>query len=125
MAEALLRHYAADSVGVTSAGTRPEPQLHPGMVRILADRFGIDTAGRQPRDLSTVSRRRFDHVITLCDRARETKMPFPHHDRRAHWSIPDPAAANGNEKVVAAIERTATDIDTRIRQLLPVLTSNR
>jgi protein-tyrosine-phosphatase/DNA-binding transcriptional ArsR family regulator len=124
MAEALLLHHAADRVTVTSAGTRPKPHLHPDMVRVLSDQFGIDTAGRQPRDLRTLARRRFDHVITLCDRARETSLEFPHHSRRAHWSLPDPAAAIGTEKAVyAAFQRTATDIDTRIRHLLPVLTS--
>ena len=124
MAEALLRHYAADSVRVTSAGTRPKRHLHPDMVRILGDRFGIDVAGQQPRDLSSLARRRFDHVITLCDKARETTPEFPHHPQRTHWSIPDPTTASGTEKArYAAFERTVVDIDTRIRHLLPALTS--
>ena len=123
MAEALLRHYAADSVRVTSAGTRPKRHLHPDMVRILGDRFGIDAAGQQPRDLSSLARRRFDHVITLCDKARETTPGFPHHPQRTHWSIPDPTTASGTEQArQAAFERTVADIDTRIRHLLPVLT---
>ena len=124
MAEALLRHYAADSVTVTSAGTRPKPQLHPGTARVLGDQFGIETPGSQPRDVNTLARRRFDHVVTLCDRARETSPKFPHHPRRAHWSIPDPATTSGNNDAIhAAFQRTAADIDTRIRHMLPVLTS--
>ena len=124
MAEALLRHYAADSVRVTSAGTRPKRHLHPDMVRILDDRFGIDVADQQPRDLSSLARRRFDHVITLCDKARETTPEFPQHPQRTHWSIPDPTTASGTEKArYAAFERTVVDIDTRIRHLLPALTS--
>ena len=87
MAEALLRHYAADRVTVTSAGTRPGPHLHPEMVRVMGDQYGIDSAGRQPRDISTLARSRFDHVVTLCDRAREVSPEFAHGPRRAHWSI--------------------------------------
>jgi protein-tyrosine-phosphatase/DNA-binding transcriptional ArsR family regulator len=125
MAEALLRRYAADRVAVNSAGTRPGPHLHPEMVRVMGDQYGIDTAGRLPRDISTVARRRFDHVVTLCDRAREAGPDFPHHPRRAHWSIPDPAAGGGEKAVYAAVQRTAADIETRIRHQRPWLTSIR
>jgi protein-tyrosine-phosphatase/DNA-binding transcriptional ArsR family regulator len=125
IAEALLRHYAAGSVSVASAGTRPRPHLHPATVRVLNDEFGIDTAPQQPRGLDTLTRRRFDQVITLCDKARETSLDFPHHPRRSHWSIPDPAAAGSTEKAVyAAFQRTAAEIDTRVRHLLPVLDSS-
>ena len=118
MAEALLRHHGADHVSVTSAGTRPRPHLHPHAVRVLRDRFGIDAAAQQPRALETVAGRRFDRVVTLCDRAREACPEFAQHPRRAHWSIPDPADAS-----YPAFEQIAADIDTRVRHLLPALTS--
>ena len=120
MAEALLRHYAADSVRVTSAGTRPKRHLHPDMVRILGDRFGIDVAGQQPRDLSSLARRRFDHVITLCDKARETTPEFPHHPQRTHWSIPDPTTASGTEQ--GSLRRVRADCG-RYRHPHPTPTS--
>ena len=124
IAEALLRHHTADRVTVTSAGSRPKPCLHPNAVRVLRDRFGIDITGQRPRHLDTLAGRRFDHVITLCDKARETCPKFPHDPRRIHWSIPDPATATDNDQAgYPAFEHTAEDIDTRIRHLLPVLTS--
>ncbi|HEY0451139.1 ArsR family transcriptional regulator [Actinophytocola sp.] len=116
IAEALLRHHTAGGVTVTSAGSHPKPQLHPQAVRVLREDFGIDVAGQDPRHLDTVARRRFDHVITLCDKAREACPEFPHHPRRIHWSIPDPAG-------YPAFHHTAADIDTRVRHLLPVLDS--
>ncbi len=122
IAEALLRHHTGDSVTVTSAGSRPKPHLHPNTVRVLGDRFGIDITGQQPRHLDTLAGRRFDHVITLCDKARETCPEFRHHPRRIHWSIPDPATASDTDQAsYPAFQRTAADIDTRIRHLLPVL----
>jgi ArsR family transcriptional regulator, arsenate/arsenite/antimonite-responsive transcriptional repressor / arsenate reductase (thioredoxin) len=124
IAEALLRHHTADRVTVTSAGSRPKPHLHPNTVRVVGDQFGIDITGQQPRHLDTLANRRFDHVITLCDKAREVCPEFPHHPRRAHWSIADPATfSDTDEGSYPAFQHTAADIDTRVRHLLPVLAS--
>jgi protein-tyrosine-phosphatase/DNA-binding transcriptional ArsR family regulator len=122
IAEALLRRRSAGAVTVASAGTRPKPALHPNTVRVLRESFGIDTAGLRPRHLDTLAGRRFDHVITLCDRAREALPGFPDNPLRTHWSIPDPATADGTDDATyPAFRRTATDVDTRVRHLLPVL----
>ncbi|GAA2575081.1 ArsR family transcriptional regulator [Dactylosporangium fulvum] len=120
IAEALLRHHTGGQVEVTSAGSRPKPDLHPDAVRVLRDEFGIDISGQRPRHLDTVGGHRFDYVISLCDKAREACPDFPDHPRRVHWSIPDPAAAG-----YPAFHRTAADISTRIRHLLPVLAGTR
>lgn len=122
IAEALLRHHTAGRVDVTSAGTRPKPRLHPHAVRVLRKAFGIDISGQRPRHLGAEAGRRFDHVVTLCDKAREACPEFPHHPRRVHWSIPDPARAKDTDQAsYPAFQHTAADIDTRIRHLLPVL----
>ena len=124
MAEALLRHHASGRVTAASAGTRPKAHVHPYALRVLHDRFGIDLGDRVPRHLHDLAGRRFDHVVTLCDKAREDGPELPHHPRRSHWSIPDPATAgDGDRAGYAAFARTATEIDTRVRHLLPVLTS--
>jgi protein-tyrosine-phosphatase/DNA-binding transcriptional ArsR family regulator len=121
IAEALLRRRTAGKVTVTSAGSHPKAALHPGAVRVLGDEFGIDVTGQRPRHLDTVAARRFDHVITLCDKVRETCPEFPHHPRRRHWSIPDPAGSREPGSFV----RAAAEIDTRVRHLLPALSAPR
>ncbi|MBP2704191.1 helix-turn-helix domain-containing protein [Microbispora sp. RL4-1S] len=121
IAEALLRHLTTGDVMVTSAGSRPKAHVHPHAVRVLRERYGIDIAGRQPRHLDTLRGRRFDYVITLCDRAREVCPEFGDHARRVHWSIPDPATAGRAEDSHAAFAHAAADMDARVRHLLPVL----
>jgi ArsR family transcriptional regulator, arsenate/arsenite/antimonite-responsive transcriptional repressor / arsenate reductase (thioredoxin) len=116
IAEALLRHHTAGRVTVTSAGTHPKPVLHPNTERVLREAFGIELTDRRPRHIDTLARRRFDHVITLCDKAREACPDFGDQARRAHWSIPDPAG-------YPLFRRTAAEIDTRVRHLVPVVAS--
>jgi ArsR family transcriptional regulator, arsenate/arsenite/antimonite-responsive transcriptional repressor / arsenate reductase (thioredoxin) len=124
MAQALLRHHTAGRVTVTSAGNRPKPHLHRNTIRVLRETFGIDVSTQRPQHLDTLASRGFTHVITLCDRAREACPEFPHHPRRAHWSIPDPATADDDEQAsYPAFQRTTAAIDTRVRHLLPVLTA--
>jgi protein-tyrosine-phosphatase/DNA-binding transcriptional ArsR family regulator len=118
IAEALLRHHGADHLTVTSAGTRPRDRLHRHAVRVVRDTVGIDISHQRPQHLDALSGHRFDHMITLCDRAREAGPILAHHARRAHWSVLDPGTADGGYR---AFRRTAADIDTRIRHLLAVL----
>jgi ArsR family transcriptional regulator, arsenate/arsenite/antimonite-responsive transcriptional repressor / arsenate reductase (thioredoxin) len=119
IAEALLRQHSAGHVSAASAGTSPKAELHPYAQRVLHERFGIDVGDRRPQHLDALTTGRFDHVVTLCDRAREACPEFPDHPRRTHWSVRDPATADADG--YPAFERAAADIDTRVRHLLPVL----
>jgi len=122
IAEALLRHRSAGRIETTSAGTLPKPHLHPHTARVLHDEYGLDVSHQRPRHLNTLTGRRFDYLITLCDKTREVCLELVGHRRRPHWSIPDPAAAGATDQdAYPAFARTAADIDTRIRHLLPVL----
>jgi ArsR family transcriptional regulator, arsenate/arsenite/antimonite-responsive transcriptional repressor / arsenate reductase (thioredoxin) len=120
MAEALLRHRAGEHVEAASAGIRPKP-LHPDAVAVMRDRYRIDITGHRPTPVETVAHQQFDFVITLCDKAREHCPEFPGHPGLIHWSMPDPAAAEGDLAGYPAFERTAAELETRIRFLLPVL----
>jgi protein-tyrosine-phosphatase len=108
IAEALLLERSRGTVEVASAGSSPKP-LHPDAVRVARE-LGIDISDRTPKHLSTFGRRRFEFVISLCDRVREVCPEYPGAPQTIHWSIPDPAAAPGN----GAFERCAAELDTRI-----------
>jgi protein-tyrosine-phosphatase/DNA-binding transcriptional ArsR family regulator len=126
IAEALLRRRTAGHVVVTSAGSHPQPQPHPNTVRVLHDDYDIDIANQRPRHLDTVAGHRFGYVISLCDKVREVCPEFSHQPQRIHWSVPDPAAAGDTDQTsYPAFRRTAAEIDTRIRYLLPVLARTR
>ncbi|MEV6240643.1 metalloregulator ArsR/SmtB family transcription factor [Lentzea sp. NPDC051838] len=110
MAEALLRHRAGH-VEVRSAGSQPKP-LHPNAIKALKP-YGI-TVEHEPTHLDAVRRKRFDLVITLCDRVREVLPAFAGKPRFAHWSIADPAHDPDPD---TAFQRTAEELDGRIRLL--------
>jgi protein-tyrosine-phosphatase/DNA-binding transcriptional ArsR family regulator len=117
IAEAMLRRHGGGRVEVASAGSHPKQRMHPDAVRVLDEHYGIDISDRRPRHLDTLDGRRFDYVISLCDKVREVCPDFGGHPRHVHWSIPDPAAAGGR----AAFASAAAEIDTRVRYLLPQL----
>jgi ArsR family transcriptional regulator, arsenate/arsenite/antimonite-responsive transcriptional repressor / arsenate reductase (thioredoxin) len=113
IAEALCEQRSGGAVGAASAGSHPKP-LHPNAVRVMRER-GIDPAGRRSKHLSEFSRRRFDYVISLCDRVREVCPEFPDGPELVHWSIPDPAREPGSdEQTLPAFEATAAELSTRI-----------
>jgi ArsR family transcriptional regulator, arsenate/arsenite/antimonite-responsive transcriptional repressor / arsenate reductase (thioredoxin) len=113
MAEALVRHTTAGAVEASSAGSHPKP-VHPDAIAVMAER-GIDLSRARSKHLSEFTDRRFDHVITLCDRVREVCPQFPGRPEAVHWSIPDPAR---DPSGYPAFERTAAELEHRIRFLL-------
>jgi protein-tyrosine-phosphatase len=120
LAEALLEHLAGDRVAAQSAGSYPR-SVHPSAVRVMRER-GIDISAKRSKHVRRFVSRRFDYVITLCDRVREICPEFPGDPRRIHWSIADPAlAADDDEQSYPAFQRTADEIETRVRFLLHVI----
>jgi protein-tyrosine-phosphatase/DNA-binding transcriptional ArsR family regulator len=121
MAEALLEDMSERGVETASAGSHPKP-LHPNAIRVMRTR-GIDISGNRTKGIDEFVSRRFDLVITLCDRVREVCPEFPSHPTLVHWSMPDPAQAGPTDRAsYPAFERTAAELDTRIRFLVPLLT---
>jgi protein-tyrosine-phosphatase/DNA-binding transcriptional ArsR family regulator len=126
IAEALLSHRSRGQVEVASAGIRPRPRFHPHAVRVLRDEFGIDISRRRPRSVDALSGHRVDYLVSLCDKAREACPDFPSQAKRVHWSIPDPAVpGDADQAGYPAFRRTVTELDTRIRYLLPTLIESR
>ena len=120
IAEALVQHLTGGIVQSFSAGSHPKP-LHPNAVRVMRER-GIDLEGGRSRHLSEFTRRRFDHVISLCDRVREVCPEFPGHPDLIHWSVPDPAReGNSDEESYPAFKRTAEELAIRIGFLLELI----
>lgn len=117
IAEAFLERRSEGTVEAASAGSHPKP-LHPNAVRVMKRR-DIDISGNRTKHLDEFVSRRFDFVITLCDRVREICPEFPAHPDLVHWSVPDPALEGSTERAsYPAFERTASELETRIRFLL-------
>jgi protein-tyrosine-phosphatase/DNA-binding transcriptional ArsR family regulator len=120
MAEALCERLSHDAVSAVSAGSHPKP-LHPNAVRVMRER-GIDLAGRRSKHLSEFTGRRFDYVISLCDRVREVCPEFPGTPQAIHWSVRDPAREPGtDDETLPAFERTAAELERRIGFLLEAI----
>jgi ArsR family transcriptional regulator, arsenate/arsenite/antimonite-responsive transcriptional repressor / arsenate reductase (thioredoxin) len=120
MAEALTGQMSAGAVSAASAGSHPKP-LHPNAVRVMRER-GIDLAGRRSKHLGEFTGRRFDYVISLCDRVREICPEFPGTPRAIHWSVRDPAQEPGtDDETLPAFERTAAELESRIGFLLEAI----
>jgi protein-tyrosine-phosphatase len=123
IAEALLASLAEGAVEAASAGSHPKP-VHPNAVRVLAAR-GIDISGRRSKHVDELARRRFDVVITLCDRVREVCPEFTGAEA-VHWSIPDPSLEGDTEAAsYPAFERTLRELETRIRFFLAGINTTR
>lgn len=97
MAEAILRHLTGRRAEVSSAGTRPQRDVHPLARETMIRLYGLDTTGQFPKKVDQFIGRPFDYVITVCDHAAETCPVFPGNVERIHWSFEDPAAAEGDE----------------------------
>jgi protein-tyrosine-phosphatase len=122
IAEALCERLSRGAVTAASAGSAPKP-LHPNAVQVMRER-GIDLAGRRSKHLGEFSARRFDYVISLCDRVREICPEFPGRPELIHWSIPDPAREPGSDdETLPAFEHCAAELSTRIGFLLETIQS--
>ena len=100
MAEAILNRLGAGKFKAYSAGSHPAGQLNPLALNLLRktnydvsqlrskswDEFGAEDAPE------------LDFVFTVCDDAANELCPiWPGQPITAHWGLPDPAKATGND----------------------------
>jgi arsenate reductase len=107
MAEGLLRHDGGDRFEVASAGTQPS-RVRPEAIQVMRE-LGIDISGQRAKSVADFLGQDFDYVITVCDAARQSCPVFPGKARRIHWSVVDPAAAEGDDEARLAVFRRVRD----------------
>ena len=119
LAEALLRRFGGADFEVFSAGTEAT-HVNPYAVRVLADQ-GIDWSAARSKVIDEFLDERFDYVITVCDRARETCPVFPGSMNTLHWGLDDPSEVQGSdEQKLAAFRSTAQQVAARLRRFVEV-----
>ncbi|MBA2300850.1 MAG: arsenate reductase ArsC [Chloroflexi bacterium] len=119
MAEALLRRHGGDAFEVYSAGTEPKG-INPLTLRVLAD-AGIDASWARSKSVEEFLGQSFDHVVTVCDQARQSCPVFPGVHESLHWGYEDPAEAQGTEEErLAAFRKVFIQLGERIRQFATV-----
>ena len=113
--EYLLRAIGRGRFETFSAGSHPTGRVNPLAVRVLAERYGLDASGARSKSWDEFKDVKFDFVITVCDRARESCPIWPGQPVVGHWGSPDPAAVEGAEEVrYRAFVDVASQIARRI-----------
>ncbi|MFQ5718551.1 MAG: arsenate reductase ArsC [Acidobacteriota bacterium] len=109
MAEAWTRRLHPERFEAFSAGTHPG-RIDPRAVRVMAE-VAIDMSRQRSKPLSEFTDVDVDHVITVCDAARENCPVFPGTARRLHAGFDDPPRLAAD----AATEEDALEAYRHIR----------
>jgi protein-tyrosine-phosphatase len=100
MAEAILNREGRGNFRAFSAGSHPKGKVHPHTLDLLR-KLNFDASGFRSKSWSEFARPdapKLDFVFTVCDDAAAETCPiWPGQPMTAHWGLPDPAAATGNE----------------------------
>jgi arsenate reductase (thioredoxin) len=100
MAEAILNREGRRKFRAFSAGSQPKGRIHPYTLDLLR-KMNFDVSGFRSKSWQEFARPdapKLDFVFTVCDdAAKETCPVWPGQPMTAHWGIPDPAVATGNE----------------------------
>ncbi len=107
MGEGLFRQESGGAYEVSSAGTRPS-RVRPEAVAVMRE-IGIDISANRSKSVDEFAGQAFDLVVTVCDSARDNCPVFPGATERIHWSLEDPAAAEGTEEDRLAAFRQIRD----------------
>jgi arsenate reductase (thioredoxin) len=103
MAEAILNRAGRGKFRAFSAGSQPKGQVHPYTLDLLK-KLNYDVTrlrSKNWKEFSGPDAPKLDFVFTVCDNAARESCPvWPGQPMTAHWGVPDPAVATGNEAEV-------------------------
>ena len=100
IAECVMNRVGAGKFKAYSAGSQPSGKVHPFAVDLLS-RLGYDTSALRSKsweEFAQPGAPELDFVFTVCDDAANEVCPvWPGQPMSAHWGLPDPSRAEGNE----------------------------
>ncbi len=119
LAEALIGRLGEGRFRGFSAGSHPKGAVHPLALDLL-ESLGYKTEGFRSKgweEFACAGAPELDFIFTVCDDAAGEVCPFwPGSPVTAHWGIPDPAAAEGDEQARKDAFRSAyRQLENRIR----------
>jgi len=122
LAEAMLDRLSGGRFKAFSAGSQPRGEVHPLALALLKDK-GAPTKGFRSKswdEFAAAGAPAMDRIITVCDNAAGEACPiWPGQPAIDHWSLPDPAAAEGSDADKRrAFEETWRALEPRIARLL-------
>ncbi len=101
LAEAIINRVGEGRFKAYSAGSQPKTEPNPWALKLL-DQLGYDCSEFRSKSWDEFGQQdapHMHHIITVCDNAAGETCPFwPGRPASAHWGIPDPAAATGEDK---------------------------
>lgn len=114
LAEHILRMRGNNRFDVYSAGSHPAGAVHPLALEVL-NQHHIDASQARSKSWNEYRGVKFDFVITVCDKAKESCPIWPGQPIIAHWGSPDPAAVEGDRATkLKAFYDVANQITARI-----------
>lgn len=117
MAEGMLIYFGKDKFEVFSAGLEPSV-AYPLAIKAMSE-SGIDISNQYSKTVKEFLGEDFSYVITVCDSTKERCPVFPGKYDAIHWSIEDPASAEGTESErMADFRRVCQDIFERINNFI-------
>lgn len=112
IAHGYFAHFTnSENVAVYSAGVETHGVNPRAIATMQAD--GIDISHHTSNLVDEYQHLDFDHVITVCDHAKERCPFFATNAKRTHFNFPDPAKAQGTEgEIMHEFERVRQMIKT-------------
>lgn len=122
LAESTLNAESGGLFRAYSAGSHPSGRINPLAVELLSG-LGHDVSALRSKswdEFSSTDAPRLDIVITVCGDAADEACPvWPGAPVTAHWGLPDPSRAAGDESVKRqAFAETQRALGERIAQLV-------
>ena len=114
LAEFFLKRLDPNRFEVVSAGANPKGSVNPYVLELLKDNYHIDAGEARSKSWEEFKGVKFDFVITVCDKARESCPVWPGQPIIAHWGSEDPDAVVGQEEQRKAIKNVGVEIYRRL-----------
>lgn len=107
LAESIMNRVGAGKFKAYSAGSMPTGKVNPHALALL-EKLDYPTDGLRSKGWDAFARDQnpdapeLNFVFTVCDNAAGEVCPiWPGQPMTAHWGVPDPAAATGNDAEIA------------------------